>query len=1019
MRASLIVMQTALAASVLLSNIGTRDVVADDNTGVLENWCRYPNHQRAPVAARLAAVLGVNESEPNDTPATAQTIPIGDGVGEDRSIDITGDLSSFGDVDYYRFSATKGDVLGLAALGNGSPDTVLSITDVDGIDIISNDDHGGLARFYPPLSPLPSGNHGNDSMLAWIAPESVDYLIRLESFEASSSGDYTIEVRSINPGGRQRSAPDRHTIFLDFDGATVDSPTLFGGGNNPAHLTGISWFITRWGLTSADENAVIDSIVASFKENYDDLRMPALNGDRDSDAIDGHYAVEILNSRDHADPFGMPNVSRIVIGGTIGELGISTIGIAQYIDPGNFGLEDTGVVLLDLLSAAAPNPNSINSIPRDAGATIIDAIGVVVGGVAAHEAGHTVGNWHTNNGNATRSIMDSGGNLPTNIGGVGPDGIFGTADDEDVDFSIDVYSGGEGVAVGLEHTNVRTAFGLSTGAEVCSFGAVTTSLGEDFDDVASLAGDGWIMVNNSDLLGSTSWFQGDGAVFTARNGNANAYIAADRDNAGDGGGTDAISNWLITPEVELAEGKALSFASRTVASSTAPDRLQVRMSTNGSSTDVGSSATSVGDFTTLLLDINPDLSIGGYRETWARFNAVVSDVGTPTMGRLAIRYFVSDAGGGGVNSNYIGIDSVAYGDFDCDGNLVLDSCDVIDCLGAACNDCNGNSIMDGCDIIGCVGLSSCGDCNENSTPDVCDIDSGAPDTNANGIPDGCECLPSSPPAPQTLALVGDPVSTKNRFASILVVDAALEQAIRVTHISQPPPYDIWNGQQLFVGQPVQVCENSGQGLETTPPDCASAPGLAQRWFWAAPLGCDQANAHITDWTKLADFCNGSGEACTADANCDQGTCGVDGVIHIHGIGIVPSKLQPGGGAFQIPSTYDIQMANAQCALDLEDSYSAVLTVTQAGWGDLLADVTQCPNGAPNLTVEVVGDVVGVLNKFANRDCAPQKARTDLEPCEVDFRINITDVLQALAGFTGASYPFSPAGATPCQGTCGL
>jgi hypothetical protein len=1018
MHANLFVVQTVLAASVLLSIVGTRNVMADDNAGLIDGWCRYPAHQRAPIAARLVGVLGVNESEPNDTPATAQVIPLGEGVGEDRNLDISGDLSAFSDVDYYRFSATKGDVLGLAALGAGSPDTVLSITDVSGIDIISNDDHGGVAQFYPPLSPLPGGNHGNDSVLAWIAPESDDYLIRLESFEAGSSGDYTIEVRSIDPGGRQRSAPDRHTIFLDFDGATVDAPTLFGSGNNPAHLTGLSWFISRWGLTGADEDAVIDSIVASFKENYDDLRLPALNGDRDSDTIDGHYAVEILNSRDHADPFGMPNVSRIIIGGTIPELGIPTIGIAEFIDPGNFGLEDTGVVLLDLLSAASPDPNSINSIPRGGGATIIDAIGVVVGGVAAHEAGHTVGNWHTNNGNATRSIMDSGGNLPTNIGGVGPDGIFGTADDEDVDFSVDVYSGAEGVAEGLEHTDVRTAFGLSTGTEVCSFGAVTTSLSEDFDDLASLAVDGWLMVNNSALLGSTSWFQGDSAVFAARDGGGNAYIAADRNNAGDGGGADAISNWLITPEVELVDGKALSFASRTIASSTTPDRLQVRMSTNGSSSDVGSTPTSVGDFTTLLLDINPELSIGGYRETWARFNAVVNGVGSPTMGRLAIRYFVSDAGPSGLNSNYIGIDSVAYGDFDCNGNLVLDSCDVIDCFGAACNDCNGNSVIDGCDILGCAGASSCGDCDENNTPDVCDIDFGAPDTNTNGIPDGCECLPSAPPVPETLALTGNPVSSKNRFASIRV-DAALEQAIRVTHTGQPPPYDIWNGQQLFVGQPAQVCENSGQGLNTTPPDCAAAPGLAQRWFWAAPLGCDQANAHITDWTALAEFCSGSGEACTTDADCDQGTCGVDGVIHIHGVGIVPSKLQPGGGAFQIPSTYDIQVANAQCALDLDDSYSTVLIVTQAGLGDVVANVTQCPNGAPNLSVDVVGDVVGVLNKFANRDCAPQKTRTDLEPCEVDFRINITDVLQALAGFTGASFPFTPDGTTPCQGSCGL
>jgi hypothetical protein len=68
----------------------------------------------------------------------------------------------------------------------------------------------------------------------------------------------------------------------------------------------------------------------------------------------------LLNSRDHADPFGAPH-DRLVVGGTISELGIGTIGIAQSIDPGNFATSETGVVLLDLLSGPAFDPNSLNS----------------------------------------------------------------------------------------------------------------------------------------------------------------------------------------------------------------------------------------------------------------------------------------------------------------------------------------------------------------------------------------------------------------------------------------------------------------------------------------------------------------------------------------------------------------------------------------------------------------------------------------------------------------------------------
>ena len=55
-----------------------------------------------------------------------------------------------------------------------------------------------------------------------------------------------------------------------------------------------------------------------------------------------------------------------------------------------------------------------------------------------------------------------------------------------------------------------------------------------------------------------------------------------------------------------------------------PDRLQVRMSTNGASTNVGSTATGVGDFTTLLLDINPNYTTNCYPNVWTQFTVTLS-----------------------------------------------------------------------------------------------------------------------------------------------------------------------------------------------------------------------------------------------------------------------------------------------------------------------------------------------------------------------------------------------------------
>ena len=86
------------------------------------------------------------------------------------------------------------------------------------------------------------------------------------------------------------------------------------------------------------------------------------------------------------------------------------------------------------------------------------------------------------------------------------------------------------------------------------------------------------------------------------------------------------------------------------------------MSTNGASSNVGTTATDVGDFTALLLDINPTYTLTGYPNVWTQFTVTVSGVASPTTGRLALRYFVENGGPSGANSDYIGIDTLQTGD---------------------------------------------------------------------------------------------------------------------------------------------------------------------------------------------------------------------------------------------------------------------------------------------------------------------------------------------------------------------
>ncbi len=265
---------------------------------------------------------------------------------------------------------------------------------------------------------------------------------------------------------KERTGNATQTIFVDFDGASID-PGIFGGGpfGFEIPLSPLSSFLPGWGLSAADEDAVIDAILASVEESLAaDVRATGENGDRTAGGGPGSFDIEILNSRDHADPWGDPYVSRLIVGGTIPELQIPTVGIAQSIDVGDFESEETAVILLDLLNGSGPFPApdvDLNNYPLAPGTSIIDLIGVAVGNITAHEAGHFFSNWHTDQFNPDANIQDQGGNLPGTIG-VGPDGIFGSADDVDVDFGKDVYVPNEGFA-GVQDTLQSISFGLSTG----------------------------------------------------------------------------------------------------------------------------------------------------------------------------------------------------------------------------------------------------------------------------------------------------------------------------------------------------------------------------------------------------------------------------------------------------------------------------------------------------------------------------------------------------------------------------
>jgi hypothetical protein len=350
----------------------------------------------------------------------------GDGAWTEGDYTVTFGLDSI-DVDTYAVNLRAGDVVGGSVAGSGS---VLALNDPRGREVQGSTQDASY--IYPPSSPLPGGGNAVADHVA--AQNGLHYVTVIGT---EGRYDVTLEVYRSGP----ETAAAVPTLFLDFDGQRVNTAPF--GGSGVRELSPLTAFLGRWGIPAAQYDALQDRIVATVVENV----RRDLAGAR----------VRVLNSRDHADPFGGPNVSRLIVGGTVRQSGIDTIGIAQSIDPGNFETEETALILLDYVSDPPDAPYSFNAY-IDATSDKVRFVGTALGNVISHEAGHLVGSYHVDQLNRRLNLMDQGGNFPL-LYGVGPDGVGGTADDPDVDFGWDVFDPDEGFT-GLENTAARTLWGL-------------------------------------------------------------------------------------------------------------------------------------------------------------------------------------------------------------------------------------------------------------------------------------------------------------------------------------------------------------------------------------------------------------------------------------------------------------------------------------------------------------------------------------------------------------------------------
>lgn len=173
-----------------------------------------------------------------------------------------------------------------------------------------------------------------------------------------------------------------------------------------------------------------------------------------------------------------------------------------------------------------------------------------------------------------------------------------------------------------------------------------TLLEEGFENVAGLEAGGWVQRNLSSPVG-LPWGQGFVGPFTAQAGSDSSYAVANFESAAFGSGG-VIDNWLMTPVLSFDASNTVTFWTRTIFNpSIFPDRLELRLSLSGSSTETA-------DFSAVLVAVNPDLTATGYPNVWTAYTATFS-AAPGSSGRLGFRYTVPS----NFNPDFIGLDTVS------------------------------------------------------------------------------------------------------------------------------------------------------------------------------------------------------------------------------------------------------------------------------------------------------------------------------------------------------------------------
>jgi hypothetical protein len=154
--------------------------------------------------------LAAHETEPNDIAALANSVTVdGDAM--------VGQIAPAGDADWYCFAATAGTAYMLVTSGAGDTDmdTVLELTDTDGLTWLASDDDNG-----PDLY----------SAFAWQCPVSGVYYATVMGCESTDVGDYRLEIYSISGDAYESDDTMGTATTITTDGTGQDH-TLYPSGD--------------------------------------------------------------------------------------------------------------------------------------------------------------------------------------------------------------------------------------------------------------------------------------------------------------------------------------------------------------------------------------------------------------------------------------------------------------------------------------------------------------------------------------------------------------------------------------------------------------------------------------------------------------------------------------------------------------------------------------------------------------------------------------------------------------------